>query len=381
MVEVHVIGVGLHPFGRHVGKSGLQLGILAARRALDDAGMSWHDVEFGYGGSVAAGSADAVLPALGLTGIPFINVANGCATGGSALLASFLAIKSGHYDVGLVLGFDSHPAGAFNFSPTDSGLPEWYGKVGMMLTTQYFSMKIMRYSASFGISQVALARVAEKAFHNGSLAPHAWRRQPKTVTEILESPMVSDPLTKFMFCSPAEGAAAVVLVSDRKLRQLGARGPRIRSVVVRTRGEGSFEVFSPSILPEQPLSPTRMAATAAYEMAGVAPADIDVAQVQDTDSGAEIIHMAENGFCKDGDQEDMLRAGTTKLGGQLPINTDGGCLACGEPIGASGLRQVVENVLQLRGQASNRQVRDARLAYAQVYGMPGLSAVSILEAM
>jgi acetyl-CoA acetyltransferase len=111
----------------------------------------------------------------------------------------------------------------------------------------------------------------------------------------------------------------------------------------------------------------------------VGPEDIDIAQIQDTESGAEIMHMAENGFCRDGEQEQWIAEGRTALGGKLPINTDGGCIACGEPIGASGLRQVYENVIQLRGQAGNRQVEHARLAYSQVYGAPGLAAVAILE--
>jgi acetyl-CoA acetyltransferase len=123
-----------------------------------------------------------------------------------------------------------------------------------------------------------------------------------------------------------------------------------------------------------------LASQAAYAMAGVGPGDIDVAQIQDTESGAEIMHMAENGFCADGEQEAWLADGVTSLTGRLPMNTDGGCLACGEPIGASGLRQVYENVQQLRGRAEGRQVENARLAYSQVYGAPGLSAVAILEA-
>jgi acetyl-CoA acetyltransferase len=115
-------------------------------------------------------------------------------------------------------------------------------------------------------------------------------------------------------------------------------------------------------------------------MAGVGPEDIDVAQIQDTESGAEIMHMAENGFCADGDQEQWLAEGRTRIAGSLPINTDGGCLACGEPIGASGLRQVYENVIQLRGAGGARQVpRPVRTAYSHVYGAPGVSAVVILQ--
>ena len=128
-------------------------------------------------------------------------------------------------------------------------------------------------------------------------------------------------------------------------------------------------------------SATRLASAAAYEMAGVGPSDIQVAQLQDTESGAEIMHMAENGFCADGDQERWLAEGRTEIGGALPVNTDGGCLACGEPIGASGLRQVYENVMQLSGRAGARQVPGRpRLGYTHVYGAPGVSGVTILEA-
>jgi len=222
--------------------------------------------------------------------------------------------------------------------------------------------------------------VAEKAFENASHTPHAWRREPVGLNTILGSQMLSDPLTKYMFCSPAEGGAALILASDKKMRELGLTGPRVRGAAVRTRVNGSFEVFSPSLDVERGPSPTQIASVAAYEMAGVGPSDIHVAQIQDTESGAEIMHMAENGFCKDGEQEQWLAEGRTKLTGALPMNTDGGCLACGEPVGASGLRQVYENVQQLRKRADGRQVENAHLAYSQVYGAPGLSAVAILEA-
>jgi acetyl-CoA acetyltransferase len=356
------------------------MGVHAVREALADADLAWTDMQFAFGGSSAAGNADAMLPQLGLTGIQFINVANGCATGGSSLLAGYWAIKSGEFDIGIVTGFDKHPRGAFNADPESSGLPKWYGEIGLMLTTQFFACKIQRYMGLHGITPLALARVAEKAYENGSKAPHAWRRQPVDIDTILNSQMLSDPLTKFMFCSPAEGGAALILASDKKMRELGLQGPRILGAAVRTRVNGSFEVFSPSLDVERGPSPTQIASKAAYEMAGIGPPEIDIAQIQDTESGAEIMHMSENGLCGDGEQEKLLAEGATRLGGRLPINTDGGCLACGEPIGASGLRQVYENVQQLRGRAHDRQVEGARIAYTQVYGAPGLSAVSILGA-
>ena len=138
-------------------------------------------------------------------------------------------------------------------------------------------------------------------------------------------------------------------------------------------------MFASSIDVERGPSPTMLASKAAFERAGIGPEDIDVAQLQDTESGAEIMHMAENGFCADGEQEAWIAEGRTEIGGTLPVNTDGGCLACGEPIGASGLRQVYENVVQLRGAAGARQVADAKTAYSHVYGAPGISAVAILE--
>jgi len=380
MTAVHIVGAGIHAFGRHDDKSGLDQGVFAAREALADAGLAWTDMQFGFGGSSAAGNADAVLPRLGLTGIQFVNVANGCATGGSALLAGYWAIKSGEFDLGIVVGFDKHPRGAFNPEPADWGLPDWYGDIGLMLTTQFFGNKINRYMGLHGISATTLGRVAEKAFENGARTPHAWRREPVGLNAIMSSRMISDPLTQYMFCSPAEGGAALILASDRKMRELGLAGPKVRGAAVRTRVNGSFEVFSPSLDVERGPSPTQLASRAAYEMAGVGPSDIDVAQLQDTESGAEIMHMAENGFCADGEQERLLEEGATRLGGKLPVNTDGGCLACGEPIGASGLRQVYENVQQLRDRADGRQVADARLGYSQVYGAPGLSGVVILEA-
>lgn len=379
MSDVQIVGAGIHPFGRTDGRSGLDQGIFAIRQALADAGLDWSDMQFAYGGSSAAGAADAVLPRLGLTGIPFINVNNGCATGGSALLSGYAAIKSGEFELGIVVGFDKHPRGAFNADPEASGLPRWYGETGMMLTTQFFANKITRYMALHGITSKTLGMVAEKAFENGTRTPHAWRRSPVDLDTILNSQMVSDPLTKYMFCSPAEGGTALILASEKKARELGLSGPKVRGAAIRTRPIGSFEVFAPALEIERGKSAVELASAATWKMAGLGPEDVDVAQLQDTESGAEIMHMAENGFCKDGEQEAMLANGDTRLGGRLPVNTDGGCLACGEPIGASGLRQIYENVEQLRDRAEGRQVEGARIGYSQVYGAPGLSGCVVLE--
>ena len=378
--DVFIVGAGIHAFGRTPGLTGLQQGVYAVRQALERAGLTWPEIQFAFGGSDAAGNADTMVSELGLTGLPFVNVANGCATGGSAMFGAYSTIKSGEFDLGLAVGFDKHPRGSFSPLPADWGLPDWYGETGLMLTTQFFAMKIQRYMGLYGITPQTLGAVAEKAFANGVLADHAWRREAVDVDTILNSQMVSDPLTKFMFCSPGEGAVSLVLASGKKARELGLPAVRLRAAAVRTRPPGSFEVFSPALEIDRGGSPTTIASRAAYEMAGVGPEDIDVAQLQDTETGAEIMHMAENGFCADGEQTAWIAEGRTRIDGSLPVNTDGGCLACGEPIGASGLRQVYENYVQLTGQAGARQVPGKlRLGYSHVYGAPGVSAVAIVE--
>ena len=378
--DVAIVGLGIHPFGRHEGVSGLEMAAIAARRALADAGLRWDEIEFAAGGSDAGGNADTSVSALGLTGLPFINVSNGCATGGSALTTAHAMLAAGAAETALVVGFDKHPPGAFNPLPEEWGLGSWYGETGLMLTTQFFAMKIQRYMAEHGISESTLAKVAAKAFENGSRNPNAWRRQALSEAEVLASKMVNDPLRQFMFCSPGEGAVALVLARGSRVAQLERTPVLLRSVAFRTRRFGSFEVFSPSIPVESAPSPTTEAAAAAFEQAGIGPEDVDVVQLQDTESGAEIMHLAETGLCEHGEQEALIQRGATRIDGRLPVNTDGGCLANGEPIGASGLRQVHEVVLQLRGDAGDRQVPGpCRVGFTQVYGAPGVSACTVLS--
>ena len=380
MSDVYIIGAGIHKFGRTEGRSGRDQGVIAMREALADAGVEWSDIQAAYGGSMAAGQADVMVNDLGLTGLPFVNVFNGCATGGSSLASARYAIASGEIDLAAAVGFDKHPRGAFAAKPSSYGLPDWYGQTGMMMTTQFFALKIQRYMALHGISRTTLGRVAEKSFRNGELAEHAWRRTPIALEKILESTMINDPLTKYMFCAPGEGGVALILASEKKVRELGADAVKISALAVRSRPPGSFEDFAPGLDIEDGGKPTIMASKAAFEMAGIGPDEISVAQLQDTESGAEIMHMSENGFCKDGEQEQWLSEGRTEITGQLPINTDGGCIACGEPIGATGLRQIYENTVQLRGRGGARQVpNNPKTAYSHVYGAPGMSGIAILE--
>jgi acetyl-CoA acyltransferase len=375
---VSIVGAGLSRFGRQPELTGRELGLQAIEAALRDAGLAWTDVQMAFGGSDGSGLADTLVADLGLTGIPFTNVKNGCATGGSALMSAVHAIRSGAAEVALAVGFDKHPRGAFDPRPEDWGLPAAYGEAGLMVTTQFFGIKIARYLREHHIGERILALVAEKAYRNGALNPNAWRREPIPADEIAAADMVNDPLTRLMFCSPGEGGAAIILTSDTVAAGMG-RAVQLLGAATRTRRFGSFEVFSPSIQGTgRPSSVSSDAAAAAFAAAGVGPDEVDVVQLQDTESGAEIMHLAECGFCKDGEQEAMVAGGETEISGRLPVNTDGGCIANGEPIGASGLRQVHEVVTQLRGEAGARQVARPRIGFTHVYGAPGISACTVL---
>lgn len=380
MPDVAVIGVGKHPFGRFPGVSAISMGADAVRQALGDAGVAWKDVQFAFGGSYEVDNPDAVVNQLGLTGLPFTDVYNGCATAASAISLTAQTIQLGIYDIGVAVGMDKHPVGAFAADPVQYSLPSWYGELGLFLTPKFFAMKIQRYMYDHGISTNCLAQVAAKAYRNGARTPTAFRRSPLSVEQIAGSRMVNHPLTQYMFCSPDEGAAAAVLCRADIAHRFTSTPIYLRASEVRTRRYGAFEVHSPSFPMEQVPAPTVDAAAAAYERAGLGPDDVDVIQLQDTDAGAEVIHMAENGFCDDGEQERLVAEGATEIGGRLPVNTDGGLIANGEPIGASGLRQVHELVLQLRGTAGDRQVPGKpRVGYAQLYGAPGTAGVTILS--
>jgi len=380
--DIAIIGIGLHPFGRHDGVNAIQMGVRAANDALADASVEWKQMQFACAGALEVTQPDAMIKFMGLTGIPFTSIFNGCATGGSLLLNATNSIAAGVGDLGIAIGFDKHPRGAFSAGDDMEGigLGRWYGETGLAVNPQFFAMKTRRYMYDHGITEDCLTRVAVKNFKNGSLNPKAWRRKALDSDAIESSPMVCDPLRQYHFCSPSEGAAAMVVCRAEVAKRYTTRPIYLKADVFRTRLYGSFETMSPSNPSQDVPSPTVQASKLAYETAGIGPEDIGVAQVQDTEAGHELMHMAENGFCKDGEQESLLREGATEIDGRIPINTDGGLMANGEPIGASGLRQVYEVCLQLRGDAGPRQVPGNPTAgYTQVYGFPGVSCATVLS--
>src|SRR3954469_14261320 len=187
MTDVAIVGVGLHPFGRHGDKLALQMGAEAAQSALADAGTDWTRVQQAFVGSYEVSNPDAVVGWLGLTGIPVRGVFNGCATGGTSLQMAAAAIRNGEADVSMAIGFDKHPRGAFSGSPSILGLPEWYGQTGLFLTTHFFGTKLNRYMELHGISIDTVAQVAAKNLRNGEITPHAWRRKALAAEEIRDS--------------------------------------------------------------------------------------------------------------------------------------------------------------------------------------------------
>jgi acetyl-CoA C-acetyltransferase len=342
--------------------------------------VQWADIDCAFGGSWEVAQTDPLTGLLGLTGLPFVNVFNACATGAATIQQAADAILAGRADVVVAVGMDKHPRGSFKVDPTLVNMPSWYAENGQYVTTKFFGMKINRYMHDHGVSVETLARVAAKNYRNGALNPNAFRRKPVTEEEILASPMLNYPLTSQMFCAPDEGAAAAVLCRADLAGRYTSNPIFVRATEIRSRNYGAYEVNTAWASIEEDVAPTVYASRAAYEAAGIGPEDVDVLQLQDTDAGAEVIHMAENGFCADGEQEKLVADGATEIAGPLPINTDGGLIANGEPIGASGLRQVHELVLQLRCQAGERQVGgEPRVGYAQVYGAPGAAAVTILS--
>jgi acetyl-CoA acetyltransferase len=349
----------------------MQQGAYAARNALADAGAEWKDMQFGYGGSYSSGNAEALANERGLTGVPFTNIHNACATGGSSLLSACREIQSGAADIGLVVGFDKHDRGAFNASPSEYGLGDWYGEAGFMLTTQFFAAKIQKYMHDHGITSDALARVAEKAYRNGALNPNACRRTPIALEEIKNSTMVNDPLTKYMFCSPSKvawhwsfaGKTSRQVHGHAGVRGSGGHADAALRCVRGTHVRGSDNVR------------TRRNSFESRRARRHGSKDIDVAALQDTEAGADHAHGGK--WLLRTASRKRARSGATGIVRRLPVNTDGGCLATASRSGP-GLRQIHEVVLQLRGQADAPGAGNRNRVHPCLRGA-GISAVTILQ--
>ena len=376
MREVYIIGVGLHPFGRFGEKDVIEIGREAVVAALADAGVEWKKVEAAYCGTVFAGpmAGNKVLARVGLTGIPIMNLENACASGGSALRAAYQAVAGGFCDTALAFGFEKMPRGFIAGNPND-----WFATMGLAVNPQYFALKARWHMANFGTTEDHLVKVSVKNHRNGVLNPFAMYRKEMSYDEIANSQMVNDPLRLLMLCAPNEGGAAVVLSTKEIAKRVTTKPVKLAAVVLDSPLYGTVEVphISVSARVEAP-TVTMTASREAYEAAGIGPEDLDLVELQDTDSASELIYTEEIGLCERGEAARLLDRGATEITGRIPVNVSGGLLSKGEPLGASALAQVVEVTWQLRGESGARQVKDARAGLTHVYGAYGNCAVSIL---
>jgi acetyl-CoA acetyltransferase len=372
---VWIAGVGIHPFGRFADKTVTALGAHAVRAALAEAGIGRAGFQAAFCGTVYSGVAAGhkVLTSLGLSGVPMVNVEAGCASGGAALALGAAQVASGRYDTVLVFGMEKMPRGIIR----SSFFEPWREEAGLAATPAYFALRAQRLMRESDVRVEDLARVSEKNHRHGVANPFAMYRRAMSVEEILASAVVCEPLRLLMLCSPNEGAAAVVLSA----RPTGARPVRVAAAALRSHHAGSVlgeHTPMSGLADESVPAPTAMAARDAYEEAGIGPADLHVVELQDTDSGREILSAEELGLCPRGGGGKWVRDGGGEMGSRLPVNPSGGLLSKGEPLGASALGQIVELVWQLRGEAGERQVPDARVALGHTVGRGANACVVVL---
>jgi len=372
MRPVYVAGVGLHPFGRFAEKSLTALGTHAVRAALADAGVGRGGFGAAFCGSVYGGVAAGhkVLTALGLSGVPIVNVEAGCASGGAALALGATAVASGRHDVVLVFGLEKMPRGIIR----SSFFEPWREEAGLAATPAYFALRAQRLMLESDVRLEDLARVSAKNHRHGVANPYAMYRRALSVEEILASPVVCEPLRLLMLCAPNEGAAAVVLSA-------GPTPVRVAAAALRSHHAGSVlgEHTPLSGLADDGVpTPTEMAAADAYAEAGLGPGDLHLVELQDTDAAREILSAEELGLCAKRGGGRWVRDGGGEMASRLPVNPSGGLLSKGEPLGASALGQIVELTWQLRGAAGPRQVPGAQVALAHTVGRGANACVVIL---
>jgi acetyl-CoA acetyltransferase len=376
MRDVAVIGVDMTPFGRHGDKSIEELAAAPVIGALKDAGIQWKDVEAAYVGHEYQGLAagQRILGGVGATGIPITNIENACSAGATAFREAYLMIALGMYDIVLALGCEKMDRGLIQQLPDDT-----WRTLGTDLIPSQFALVARWHMEKYGTTREQFAKVAVKAHKNGVLNPYAQYRKEETVEEVLDSRMISDPITLLMCCPTGDGAAAAVLCSMEKAGQFTTKPVKVAASALNsmtyTEGIGT-QNFGSAIPSAQSI--ITVSAREAYEQAGLGPGDLDVVELHDAFATSELIHYEELDLCKAGEGGRMIDEGAVDLGGRIPVNPSGGLLAKGHPLGATGVAQIVEIVWQLRGVCGDRQVEGAKVGLAEVAGTAGVNATHIL---
>ena len=363
MQDIYITGGAMTRFARHPGVKAPELAQQAILRALDDAGVAKDEVQAIYCANVLGGMILGQLAVrdLGFDGIPVYNVENACASGATAVHLARHALLAQQYDTVLVFGIEQLTAlggGTIPLQRNDHKT-DLYATAGMVLPAVY-AMRGTRFLHERDAAPADLAAVAVKNRFHGSLNEFAQQRSETTVEEVLASRMIAEPLTLLQCCpSQVDGAAAVVL---SRRRGGAARPVRVLSSVVVS---GKRERADDDILDAEI---TARAARQAYERAGVAPSEVDVVELHDAFTIAELLYYEALGLAAPGEAVPLLRSGATRLGGRVPVNPSGGLLAKGHPLGATGVAQMVEIMWHLQGRAGARQVEGARIGLTQCTG-------------
>jgi acetyl-CoA acetyltransferase len=385
----YVAGVGMIPFTKP-GKSESWdvMGAQAARLALDDAGIDYADVGQAYVGYVYGDSTagQSALYEIGLSGVPIINVNNNCSTGSTALFLARQAVEAGIVDVALALGFEQMNPGALGtvfrdrkpvmgkFAPVMRGLQEPSKEAPG--AAQFFGGAGREHQEKYGTRTDTFAKISEKARRHAANNPYAIFREPLTVSDVLQSPHIYGPLTRYQCCPPTCGAAAAVLVSPTYARRKGLTGlVEIVGQSMTTDRASTFE--PPSMMKLIGYDMAKEAADQVYEATGVGPDEVQVVELHDCFTANELVTYEALGLCAEGGAEKFIWDGDNTYGGKVVTNPSGGLLSKGHPLGATGLAQCTELVWQVRGQADKRQVEGVRHALQHNLGLGGACVVTL----
>jgi acetyl-CoA acetyltransferase len=378
MSEVYVLGIDMLKFGRFPDQDVPALGAQAALLALDDAGLLIQDMEALYCGNLLQAGAmvgQRILQEIGQTGIPVTNCANACATGATAFREGWTAIKAGLYDLVLVVGVEQMgKAGLLGGGGGGRGIPK-EGLLGSQLMPAVFAEAGMEHARKYGTTFEQFAMVSVKNHHHSTRNPKSMYRVETPLEQVTSAEMIAYPNTKLMCSVNVDGAAAAVLASERKARELGmGRAVRVAASVLTSDPYTERDLVMPDVN-----TCTRQAAKKAYEMAGVGPEDLDLVELHDCFATAEILHYENLGLCADGEAGKLIDERQTWHGGRIPVNVSGGLLSKGHPLGATGVANVYEVCTHLRREAGERQVADAKVGLTHVIGLGSACAIHILE--
>jgi len=396
--EVAIVGVGLHPWGVFADRSMPEMAVEAIWEALADAKMEWREVE-----SMAAGgylwvsqregmfgilSGTAISSAMGGIGIPITSCANACATGGAIFREAYLAVASGLYDTSIAVAADKSAGGFFRPQSQDTKFDLDYIRYVMTGETNpaYWAMECKRRMQDVGTTEEDLAMVKVLTSKPAPYNPKTRYKKVFTKEEVLNSPMVCDPLHLLEICATSDGAGAVIMCSLDKAKKYTSKPLLVEAAVIGspTFGDNTVPLTYLSAYPRRGvgiLTESRNAIAAAYKMSGRKPEDIDIIELPDNSSWHYVAYLDCILQAQDGEAEKMLRKGDVDpIDGKLPVCPSGGLGSCGEAVVAQGLFQIYELVKQLRGEAAQRQVKKKlKVGLAQTYGYAGNNAACIVS--